>query len=79
MKQVGLRGYGLRKRNEDATTEIRHTSKGVLKGFWGFLHDNTCTLGQFIGTKNIAYSNGKSKNIVLYSLKRMCMNFQINL
>jgi hypothetical protein len=43
MKQVGLRGYGLRKRNEDATTEIRHTSKGVLKGFWGFLHDNTCT------------------------------------
>jgi hypothetical protein len=37
------------------------------------------TLGQFIGTKHIAYSNGKSINIVLYALKRMCMNFKINL
>jgi hypothetical protein len=32
----------LRKRTEDATTEIRQTSKRVLSACWGFLQDNYC-------------------------------------
>jgi hypothetical protein len=47
----GATRYGLRKRTEDATTEIRHiASKRVFKGSWGFLQDNTRT--RLVGSKH---------------------------